>query len=53
MTVEAAASQAAAKCIIRAFPRNLEIIMDAEQLNAIANRLTDLSARTTDLRRYL
>jgi len=27
--------------------------MDAEQLNAIANRLADLSARTTDLRRYL
>jgi len=29
------------------------IIMEAEQLNAIANRLENLSARATDLRRYL
>lgn len=28
-------------------------IMEAEQLNIIANRLTGLATRTTDLRRYL
>lgn len=30
-----------------------EPIMDAEHINLIATRLTDLSARTEDLRRYL
>jgi hypothetical protein len=33
------------------FPLN--ITMEAEQLNQIANRQTDLAQRTTDLRRYL
>jgi hypothetical protein len=28
-------------------------VMEAEQLNAIANRLTDLDARAAELRRYL
>ena len=28
-------------------------IMEAEQLNALANRLEDLGRRTTELRRYL
>jgi hypothetical protein len=27
--------------------------MDAERVNAVANRLTDLDQRTADLRRYL
>lgn len=27
--------------------------MDAEQINAISNRLSDLSARAAELRRYL
>ena len=30
-----------------------DLIMEAEQLNIIANRLTGLATRTTDLRRYL
>jgi hypothetical protein len=29
------------------------IIMEAEQLNIIANRLVDLAQRATELRRYL
>ena len=33
--------------------RKSSIAMEAERLNSLANRLTDLSAREQDLRRYL
>jgi hypothetical protein len=36
-----------------AFCRRKEDAMEAERLNAIANRLADLKQRETDLRRYL
>lgn len=39
------------RAIIAAFFQ--EKIMEAEQLNAIANRLSDLTQRTSELRRYL
>jgi hypothetical protein len=38
--------------IISPFTRS-ETSMEAEQINSIANRLADLSARSTGLRRYL
>jgi len=42
-------------CIIALFSPDTaaETAMEAEQLNAIARRLSDLSQRNTELRRYL
>jgi hypothetical protein len=37
---------------MRVFPKK-RTAMEAERLNAIANRLADLKQRETDLRRYL
>ncbi len=36
-------------------PKNgfIEVVMEAEQLNAITNALQDLRARSNELRRYL
>jgi hypothetical protein len=39
--------------IIRVFLQRPDTLMEAEQLNIIANRLTDLAQRTDALRRYL
>lgn len=39
--------------IILGFPTQNKIIMEAEQLNAIANKIADLNTRSAELRRYL
>lgn len=39
------------RCFVRQHPTEPQ--MDAEQLNAIANQLDDLDARSQELRRYL
>jgi hypothetical protein len=39
--------------IISGLSINAWIIMEAEQLNIVANRLVDLAQRATELRRYL
>jgi len=33
--------------------RKFSVAMEAERLNSLANRLSDLAAREQDLRRYL
>lgn len=40
------------QCIIFGFPAQIRN-MEAEQLNAIANKLADLETRSAELRRYL
>ena len=39
--------------IIADFPYAISLIMEAEQLNFITNKLQDLRTRTRELRRYL
>ena len=39
--------------IIPGLSINAWMIMEAEQLNIVTNRLVDLAQRTTELRRYL
>ena len=39
--------------IILGFSNSAWMIMEAEQLNIVANRLVDLAQRATELRRYL
>jgi hypothetical protein len=46
-------AQLAAAALFRPGPIREEPAMEAEQLNQIAAKLSDLRARTADLRRYL
>ncbi len=42
-----------AGCIIRPFPRTRPGTMEAERINQLASLLSDLEARSAELRRYL
>ncbi|GBG03624.1 hypothetical protein AZSI13_29510 [Azospira sp. I13] len=52
-TVTRDTREAGPKCIIAGFPSRTAKNMEAEQLNAIANKLADLESRSAELRRYL
>ena len=49
-----AAIESGAGCVYNArFNSAIRTLMEAEQLNSIANRLVDIAQRATELRRYL
>ena len=52
-TAQPPSSPARAAYIMHGLNSAVRLIMEAEQLNIIANRLVDIAQRATELRRYL